>query len=111
MDLKVLEPIRKPLKEFDSPDEFNLFYHKHKDEIDAQTTHILNKKYFINGHRITKIQGVLCLKKVPPKVPKNGDHDSICVQRDNEMTSLMERIQNIEDVLNQVVDVVNRIQK
>ena len=43
MDLKVIEPVQKPLKEFDSPDEFNIYYHKHKDDIDRQTTHMLNR--------------------------------------------------------------------
>ena len=63
MDLKIIGPIKKPLKEFESPDEFNLYYHKHKEEMDSETTHSLNKKFKIDGFRITKIKGVLCLKK------------------------------------------------
>ena len=63
MDLKIIGPIKTPLKEFDSPDEFNLYYHKHKEEMDTETTHSLNKKFKIDGFRITKIKGVLCLKK------------------------------------------------
>ena len=63
MDIKVIEPIRKPLKEFALVNDFNIYYHKHKEEMDAETTHVLNKKYHINGYRITKIKGVLCLKK------------------------------------------------
>ena len=61
MDLKIIEPVQKPLKEFDGPDEFNIYYHKHKDDIDGQTTHMLNRKYKINGYKITKLKGVLCL--------------------------------------------------
>ena len=63
MDVKVIEPIKNYLKEFNSPDEFNLFYSKNKSEIDAYTTHKLNKMYHIIGYRITKIKGVLMLKK------------------------------------------------
>lgn len=63
MDVKVIEPIKNYLKEFNSPDEFNLFYSKNKSEIDAFTTHKLNKMYHIIGYRITKIKGVLMLKK------------------------------------------------
>lgn len=63
MDLKVIEPIKTYLKEFSSPDEFNLFYAKNKADIDSQTTHKLNKMYHIKGYRITKIKNVLMLKK------------------------------------------------
>ena len=37
MDLKIIEPINKYIKEFESPEEFNVFYAKNKDEIDSQT--------------------------------------------------------------------------
>ena len=52
MDLKIIEPIQKPLHEFETPDEFNIYYHKHKDEMDKETTHLLNKKFSIDGYRI-----------------------------------------------------------
>ena len=41
----------------------SIYYHKHKDEMDKETTHLLNKKFSIDGYRITKIKGVLCLKR------------------------------------------------
>lgn len=63
MDVKIIEPIKNYLKEFNNPDEFNLFYSKNKSDIDACTTHKLNKMYHIPGYRITKIKGVLMLKK------------------------------------------------
>lgn len=62
-ELKILEPIKKYSKEFNTPDEFNLWYSKHKNEIDNETTHKLNKLYHIQGYKITKIKGVLMLKK------------------------------------------------
>ena len=63
MDVKVIGPIKEYLKMFNGPDEFNLWYAKNKDDIDKLTTHKLNKMYHIDGYRITKIKGVLCLKK------------------------------------------------
>jgi hypothetical protein len=57
MDLKVIEPIDKPVQEFKTTDEFNVFYQKNKDMIDKITTHKLNKMYKIDGggYKITKI--------------------------------------------------------
>ena len=90
-DLKIIEPIQKPLHEFETPDEFNIYYHKHKDEMDKETTHLLNKKFSIDGYRITKIKGVLCLKRSTMK--KKDD--------------LQERLQKLEEVVNQIIDVIN----
>ena len=63
MDIKILEPIKNYLKEFNSIDEFNNFYTLNKEELDKMTTHKLNKMYHIKGYRITKIKNVLMLKK------------------------------------------------
>lgn len=41
-------------KTFDTPEEFNRFYAKHKDEIDYKTSNQLNKEYLIKGFKITK---------------------------------------------------------
>ena len=41
-------------KEFNTTEEFNKYYFKHKDEIDAKSTNQLNKEYKINGFKITK---------------------------------------------------------
>ena len=112
MDIKVIEPIRKPLKEFETVNDFNIFYHKHKEEMDAETTHVLNKKYHINGYRITKIKGVLCLKKdskkpAPPLCADNRGAD-IQFMSESEVNAqseaLEERIQRIEETLNQLID-------
>ena len=63
MQIKIIEPIKEFSKVFNSPDEFNLWYTKNKDEMDNMTTHKLNKLYKIEGYRITKIKNVLMLKK------------------------------------------------
>lgn len=63
MDIKIIEPIKNYLKEFNSIEEFNNFYSLNKDELNQMTTHKLNKMYNVKGYRITKIKGELMLKK------------------------------------------------
>ena len=102
MDLKVIEPIRNYIKEFNSPVEFNLWYAKHKDEVDALTTHKLNKMYKIDNYRITKIKGELMLKvdrKVKEEVINAETHDDI--------TELRNEIKKIKDTLNKLIEYVN----
>ena len=102
MDLKIIGPIKSPLKEFDSVDEFNIYYHKHKDEMDTETTHSLNKKFKINGYRITKIKGVLCLKK-----DRNVKHEEEAPSETPSISEIMERIQKLEETVNKIIDVLN----
>ena len=79
MELKVINEITDEVKNFKSIEEFNLFYQKHKDEMNDQTTQYLNRVYKIitpegveykitkkncskNGNR--RIGGDIFLKKV-----------------------------------------------
>ena len=116
MDLKIIGPIKSPLKEFDSVDEFNIYYHKHKDEMDTETTHSLNKKFKINGYRITKIKGVLCLKKdriVKPEEekgrisPGSEIQDKVLEDPTPSISEIMERIQKLEYTVDKIIDVLN----
>lgn len=102
MDLKIIGPIKKPLKEFESPDEFNLYYHKHKEEMDGETTHSLNKKFKIDGFRITKIKGVLCLKKDVKKKENNE-----VIEEENIKENIMERLEKLEKAVNDIIDALN----
>ena len=106
MDVKVVEPIRTPMKEFNSVDEFNLFYHNHKDEMMETTTHRLNKMYKINGYRITKIRGELCLKKVREAVKQKSDVESSV--EDNESVDIETRLQRLEEAVNEIIDALNK---
>ena len=96
MDLKIIEPVQKYVKEFESPEEFNVFYAKNKDEIDSQTTHMLNKKYHIKGLVITKIKGELCLKK--PWIKKNNNNES--------SNDLEVRVKRLEETVNKIIDLL-----
>ena len=79
MELKVINEITDEVKYFKSIEEFNLFYQKHKDDMNDQTTQYLNRVYKIitpegMEYRITKkncsksgnrrVGGDIFLKKV-----------------------------------------------
>ena len=99
MDLKVIEPIKNYLKEFKTPDEFNLFYQTKKDELNKLTTHKLNKMYHISGYRITKIQGEIMLKKWN-EVEKHDLHEQVEL--------LKEDVKKVKDTLNNLIEYINR---
>ena len=104
MDLKVIEPIKTFLKEFDSPDEFNLFYAKNKADIDSSTTHKLNKMYHIKGYRITKIKNVLMLKKWDDE---SGAFRSKGLEHSKENTN--DRIDELNNEIKSMKETINKI--
>ena len=130
-DIKIIEPIKNYLKEFKTVDEFNLWYNKNKDEIDSLTTHKLNKMYHIDGYRITKIKGKLCLKKFEDKtinsvkgsltpdskntsgvesfgrsqvnVSNEKQHHDII----NEISLMKEEIETLKKTINEIINIIN----
>jgi len=116
--LTILEPSQHCVKVFSTFEEFNTWYYKHKDMVDPQTTHILNKKYSIPGYWITKIKGVLSLKRVKPETNRckatfdaavNGTCDGVDFDfplRAN-LDALIVRVTHLEKVFDQVVDALN----
>ena len=103
MTLRIIEPIRDYLKVFNSPDEFNIWYTKNKDEVDSLTTNRLNKLYKIQGYRITKIKNVLMLKKDTSSNNNNQNSvNSPLVPED-----LLEEIKNIKSTVNQIIEYLN----
>ena len=105
MTLKIIEPIRDYLKVFSSPDEFNIWYTKNKDEVDALTTNKLNKLYKINGYRITKIKGVLMLKKWQTTQDTTQSANSPLLPED--LQELQDEIKNIKSTVNKIIDYLN----
>lgn len=107
MDVKVIEPITHYIKEFDSPNDFDSWYKSHQEEMDKLTTHKLNKMYHINGYRVTRIKGVLSLKKAP-KATKPKEDDSETEQRfiaiENEISDMSDDIKNIKLALQSIQD-------
>lgn len=114
MQVKIIEPIREYSKVFNTPDEFNIWYSKNKDDIDALTTHKLNKMYKIEGYRITKIKNVLMLKKDC----NNVDNQQSCLELAHKDKDLREDLQSktlslesevakIRDTINQIITYLN----
>ena len=95
-DVKIIEPISKYTKEFDTVDEFNLYYNKHKNDMDSLTTHKLNKMYYIKGYHITKIKNVLMLKKI--KEENINDN-----QKNIEISELKQEIKQIKETINNII--------
>ena len=114
MSIKIIEPIKQYLKVFNTPDEFNIWYTKNKDEVESLTTHKLNKMYKIEGYRITKIKNVLMLKKCSDS-HTNSQHssDSPLISSPNgdlalkaipdDINELHEEIKNIKSTINQII--------
>ena len=108
MELKIIEPISKYIKEFNTPEEFNLFYTKNKEEIDNLTTHKLNKMYHIFGYRITKIKGVLMLKKwVEKKEEENLNEENQNEEIYEQIEILKEEVFKLKNTLNKLIDFIN----
>ena len=104
MTLKIIEPIKEYLKVFNTPDEFNIWYTKNKDEVDTLTTHKLNKMYKIEGYRITKIKNVLMLKKVNKD---DSQHSANSILIPDTLTKLEDEIKNIKSTVNQIIQYLN----
>lgn len=96
MDVELIEPISKYSKVFKTPDEFNVWYSKNKNDVDKLTTHKLNKLYKIDNYRITKIQGKLMLKK--------WDND-----RHIKVSRYDEKINNLKHEISEIRESVNKI--
>ena len=61
--IEVIEPYNPQIVEFESVDDFNIYYNTHKEEFDNMTTQKLNAKYKIPGYRLTKKENNLKLIK------------------------------------------------
>ena len=111
-EIKIIEPIKTGLNHFKTTDEFNIYYNKHKKELNEMTTQKLNKQYKIEGYRITKIgtrdengkrqNGCICLKKVnSSKIINHSDN--------SEMRNIDARIDAIEGKLHELATSINSI--
>ncbi|KAK8853563.1 hypothetical protein M9Y10_017124 [Tritrichomonas musculus] len=102
MNVNIIEPIKNFIKEFNTIDEFNAFYSMHKDEMDALTTHKLNKMNYVKGYRITKIKGVLMLKRWD--TTKNDDEEKIREEITNASTRAKEVDEYVRNDLTKKVE-------
>ena len=105
MDIKILEPIKNYLKEFNSVEEFNNFYSLNKDELDKLTTHKLNKMYHIKGYRIKKIKNELMLKKWDEEKKELDGEDNL----KKEIQLIKEDIKKIKMTIDNIVEFCNKL--
>ena len=101
MNLKVINEIRDETKIFKTVEEFDIYYSKHKDEMNNHTTQYLNRVYKIDTndgeYRITKknckkvdgkiTDGEIYLKKVKSKMTRQ-EARTPRVNVDDDLTSL-----------------------
>jgi hypothetical protein len=64
INLQIKEPFSPEVEEFDSPSSFQKHLTEHVEEMNPLTTYKLNKKYKVEGYRITKIKGVISLQRI-----------------------------------------------
>jgi hypothetical protein len=62
--LTIKEPFSPEVEEFDTPSSFREYLTEHVDEMKTLTTYKLNKKFKVEGYRITKITGEIGLQKI-----------------------------------------------
>ena len=93
MTVKVIEPIRKCLESFRSPQDFTLYLNANKDRLNDMTTQALNKSYHIDGYRITRRRGEICLIAAHEK--PDGER------------SIVERLSAAEDTINRVLQQID----
>lgn len=109
MELKVINEITTEIKNFKSIEEFNLYYQKHKDDMNNQTTQYLNRVYKIvtpEGveYRITRKN---CSKEGTKRI--GGDIFLKKVVKTNDLKELQEDILkvDIENLRNELTNKVN----
>lgn len=121
-DIKIIGKY-KQMKTFETPEEFNKFYNKHKEEIDAKTTNQLNKELKIKGFKITKRNmrvidgkktGDLHLKPVGASSSEVHNNDSADIEQDlielrEEIEEMRGKINMLTDSYSNVVEVLNAL--
>ena len=123
-DLKIIGSHQTESKHFNSIDEFNIYYVKHKAEMTDMTTQKLNKLFIIDGYRITKkgtrdadgkrVSGEICLKPTHVEHSCAGNRiNSTKLMNDNDDTkqfdSFASRIDQLEAKIKLLTDTVNKI--
>lgn len=136
MNLKVINEIRDETKIFKTVEEFDIYYSKHKDEMNTHTTQYLNKVYKIDTndgeYRITKknckkvdgkiTDGDIYLKKVKTKLNEDDNLTSLRFtsieasvesnktninQLKTDIEQLTLIVDDIKDKLNKVIQFIN----
>ena len=128
--MKVINEIREQTKQFNSVEEFDLYYRRHKEDMDGKTTQYLNRVYKIKcsdgtEYRITKKNclkqdGKLCggeiyLKKVVNKQSDDDDLNDVryanlkvdITNMNEQINELKQQIDSMKQTINEMIRVIN----
>ena len=113
-DLKIIGKFQTDSKHFKTPEEFNLYYVKHKGEMTDMTTQKLNKSYVIDGFRLTRIKGEICLKPLKPthaELGRSGVPDEPIFATMDDVEQMRQRIEALEAKNKILTETINQIIK
>ena len=101
--LEVIEPYNPQIVEFETVDDFNIYYNKHPDEFANKTTQKLNTKYKIPGYKLTKVNKEL---KIIKDYRKSGTETKANTASNNDklLNGLISRINIIEKQIKEITD-------
>ena len=112
-ELKIIGSHQTESKHFNTIDEFNIYYVKHKAEMTNMTTQKLNKMFTIDGYRITKVgtrdadgkrvNGEICLK---PKLTKSDGAIATKPWQDD-IEDVLAKMKVLTDTVNRIIEHLN----
>ena len=108
------------IKEFNTPEEFDKYYLKHKEEINNKTTNQLNKEYKIKDYKITKRNikiidnkkiGDIYLKPIGSKgANENIDNNTVSgPEWANEIQEMKNKINILTESYNEILNILNNL--
>ena len=115
------------IKEFNTPEEFDKYYLKHKEEINNKTTNQLNKEYKIKDYKITKrnikiidnkkigdiyLKPIIPVTQAAPKVLKNNneniDNNTVSgAEWATEIQEMKNKINLLTESYNEILNILN----
>ena len=107
------------IKEFNSPEEFDKYYLKHKEEINNKTSNQLNKEYKIKDYKITKRNikiidnkkvGDIYLKPIIKNNNENIDNNTVSsAEWANEIQEMKNKINLLTESYNEILNILNNL--
>ena len=101
-EIRVFENISDNPISFETKEDFNRYYERNKETVDAFSTRGLNKKYIITGYRIGRKKGEIILYPVPiprSQSPTNDHSFEDLTMLEEKIDSMNERLKKIEQLL------------
>jgi hypothetical protein len=103
--LKIVEPFNPIVKRFENPGAFNLYYKKHKAEVDAMTTIQLNKAFKIPGYHFGKLTNVAGNKEIV--IRREHYKCKTKLTKPEQYQSIQEEINEIKAIVNKLIARMN----